>query len=82
MASLTVNYTALFGTSVRIGYKIVASVGDYTYLNVFPTYNQSPFTIAGLPVGNYQVQINTVCTACGGTPIFSDPTIITAVTGS
>ena len=81
MASLTVNYSVAFGASVRIGYKVVGTLGDYTYLNVFPTYNQSPFIIAGLPVGSYQVQINTICPTCSGGQ-FSDPVVVTAVTSS
>jgi len=81
MASLTVNYSVPFGASVRIGYKIVAAAGDYTYLGVYPTYNQSPFTISGIPVGTFQIQINTVCPTCSG-GIISDPAIYLATTSS
>jgi hypothetical protein len=78
MASISVNYTVPFGASVRIGYKIASSVGDYTYLNYYPTYNQSPYTIAGLALGVYQVQVNTICPTCTGGQ-FSDAVVVTAV---
>lgn len=81
MASLTVNYTAKFGSSVRIGYRIVASGSGFTYLNYYPSYNQSPFTIPGIPVGTYEVQINTICPTCSG-GIFSPPEVVLAQAAS
>jgi hypothetical protein len=78
MASLTVNYAVAFGASVRIGYKLTSSTGDYTYLNFYPSYNQSPYTITGIPLGVYEVQINTICPTCSG-GIFSDPVVVQAV---
>jgi hypothetical protein len=77
MASLTINYTVDFGASVRIGYRIIASGGAYTYLNNYPSYNQSPYTINGIPFGTYEVEITTVCANCSG-GVYSDPVVITA----
>jgi hypothetical protein len=78
MASLTIYYTVPFGSAVRIGYKITASVGDYTYVNYYPSYNQSPYIVSGVPLGVYDVQLNTVCQTCSGGQ-FSDPVVVTAV---
>lgn len=77
MASITINYTIPFGASVRIGYRIQASSTAFTYLTTFPTYNDSPYTISGLPVGNYEVELSTICPNCTG-GVFSEPVIFPA----
>ena len=77
MASITVNYTIPFGASLRIGYRIENSSSAFTYLTTFPTYNESPYTFSGLPVGNYEVELTTVCPNCTG-GVFADPVIFPA----
>jgi hypothetical protein len=78
MAALTINYTIPFGSSLRVGYKIVGSLSDYTYVNFYPDYNSSPYIVGGLALGAYEVQLNTVCLNCAGS-LFSDPVVIQAV---
>lgn len=77
MANITINYTIPFGASIRIGYRIVASSSAFTYLTNFPTYNDSPYTITGLPANNYEVELTTICPNCTG-GIFGEPQIYPA----
>lgn len=77
MASITINYSIPFGSSIRIGYRVQNSSSAFTYLTNFPTYNDSPYTIEGLPANNYEVELTTVCPNCsGGT--FGEPQIFPA----
>lgn len=78
MASITINYTISFGASLRIGYRIQNSSSAFTYVTTFPTYNQSPYTISGLAIGNYEVELTTICPNCTG-GVFSDQVIFPAV---
>jgi len=77
MASITINYTIPFGASIRIGYRIQSSSAAFTYITTFPTYNQSPYIISGLPIGNYEVELTTICPNCTG-GIFAEPAIYPA----
>lgn len=77
MATITVNYSIPFGASIRIGYRQVASSNPFTYLNNFPTYNDSPYTIDGLPIGNYEVELTTICPNCSG-GAFGEPQVYPA----
>jgi len=77
MASITVNYSIPFGSSIRIGYRIQASSSPFTYVNGFPNYNQSPYTISGLALGNYEVELTTICPNCSG-GIFAEPVVYPA----
>lgn len=78
MASITINYTIPFGSSMRIGYRIENSSSPFTYLTTFPTYNESPYVISGLAVGNYEVELTTICPNCTG-GIFGEPQIYPAI---
>lgn len=78
MASIKINYTIPFGASVRIGYRVQASSSAFTYLTNYPSYNQSPYTIPDLPIGNYEVELTTVCPNCSG-GVFADPVIYPAL---
>lgn len=77
MASITVNYSIPFGSSLRIGYRIQNSSNPFTYITNFPNYNQSPYVISGLPIGNYEVELTTICPNCTG-GVFADPAIYPA----
>lgn len=77
MASLTVNYSAPVGSVVRIGYKLQSSSDPYTYLTYHPGYNESPYSIGGIGLGSYQVEITTICQSCSG-GLYSDPEVIIA----
>lgn len=77
MASITINYTIPFGSNVRIGYRIQSSSSAFTYVTTYPSYNDSPYVISGLPVGNYEVELTTICPNCSG-GIFADPVIFPA----
>lgn len=77
MASITVNYTIPFGASLRIGYRIQSSSSAFTYITQYPSYNDSPYIISGLPVGNYEVELTTICPNCSG-GIFASPLVIPA----
>lgn len=78
MASITVNYTIPFGASMRIGYRIQSSSSAFTYLTTFPTYNDSPYTFSGLPVGNYEVELTTICPNCSG-GAYASPEVFPAI---
>lgn len=78
MASVTVNYTIPFGSSIRIGYRIQGSSSAFTYINTYPTYNDSPFTFSGLALGTYEVELTTICPNCTG-GIFGEPVIYPAI---
>lgn len=77
MASITINYSIPFGASIRIGYRIASSSSPFTYLSSFPSYNQSPYTISGLPASNYEVELTTICPNCTG-GVFADPAVYPA----
>lgn len=77
MASLVINYSIPFGASIRIGYRQLNTSGPFTYISGFPTYNDSPYTISGIPTGSYEVETTTICPNCGG-GVFSDPIITPA----
>lgn len=77
MASLLVDYTVNFGANVRIGYRQYNTSSPFTYLSYYPTYNDSPVLIDGLPIGIYEVEITTICPNCSG-GIFSEPEIVQA----
>ncbi len=77
MASLDITYTIPFGASVRVGYRQTGSSDPFTYISHYPTYNESPYTIDGLPVGLYEVEITTICPNCSGNT-FGDPLVIQA----
>lgn len=78
MAQITIDYSIPFGSSLRIGYRIQASSSPFTYITNYPNYNQSPYTISGLPVGNYEVELTTICPNCSG-GVFADPVIYPAI---
>jgi len=78
MASLTIDYTIPFGASVRIGYREQGSSSAFTYITNYPTYNESPYIISGISVGNYEVELTTICPNCGG-GIFAEPVIYPAI---
>ena len=78
MATITINYTIPFGASLRIGYRIQASSSAFTYLTTYPTYNDSPYSFSGLPVGNYEVELTTICPNCTG-GVFGEPQIYPAI---
>lgn len=77
MATITVNYTIPFGASIRIGYRIQSSSSAFTYVSTYPNYNQSPYIISDLPIGNYEVELTTICPNCTG-GIFAEPVIFPA----
>jgi len=77
MASIVINYSIPFGATLRVGYRIQASSSSFTYVNPFPDYTQSPYTISGLPIGNYEVELTTICPNCSG-GIFGQPVIYPA----
>lgn len=79
MASISVNYSIPFGSSIRIGYRIQGSSSPFTYISGFPNYNQSPYTISGIAAGNYEVELTTICPNCSG-GIFASPAIYPAQT--
>lgn len=78
MASITINYSIPFGSSIRIGYRIQSSSSAFTYLTSYPNYNDSPYVISGLPVGNYEVELTTICPNCTG-GVFADPAVYPAI---
>lgn len=65
MASITVNYTIPFAASVKIGYRITGTI-PFTYVTPYPDYTQSPYTITGLAIGSYDVELTTICANCSG----------------
>jgi hypothetical protein len=77
MASITINYTIPFGASLRIGYRIQSSSSAFTYLTTYPSYNDSPYTFDGLPVGNYEVELTAICPNCTG-GVFGEPQVYPA----
>lgn len=77
MASITIHYGLSFGASLRVGYRIQNSSAAFTYLTTYPTYNDSPFTFDGLALGNYEVELTTICPSCSG-GVFSDATVYPA----
>lgn len=73
MADVILTYTIPIGTKLRIGHRITGSVGNFTYLNVNPTSEDSPYTFT-LAAGLYDLELTTVCPNCSGNN-FSDPFI-------
>lgn len=79
MASITISASIPFGTHARIGYRLKSSSDPFTYDPVnYPAYNEFPFTISGLALGTYEVEVTTVCPNCSG-GIYSEPVIVDAV---
>jgi len=79
MAQLVINYSIPFGASIRIGYRVQNSSTPFTYVNPFPDYTQSPYTIGGLAQNNYEVELTTICPNCSG-GVFADPVVYPAQT--
>ena len=77
MASITVQYTIPFSSSIRIGYRDVVSTGPFTYITPYPTYADSPFTFSGIPLGTYEVELTTICPNCAG-GIYATPVVFPA----
>jgi hypothetical protein len=79
MATIRVDYTIPFGTSIRIGYRLRNTSNPFVYINPFPNYSQSPYNIEDLPLGDYEVELTSVCPNCTGAN-YGDPVIYPAVT--
>lgn len=77
MASIIVHYSIPYGSSIRIGYRLANTENPFVYINSFPTFEDSPYTITGISPGNYEVETTTICPNCSG-GIFSDPIITPA----
>lgn len=77
MANITFSYSITFGTNLRVGYRQKGSTGPYNYLNSYPSYADSPYTITGLVPGLYDIELTTICPNCGAS-LYSDPYIIEA----
>lgn len=77
MASIMFSYSIEFGKNIRIGYKPKASSDQFTYINAYPSYAESPYTIPGLTPGLYDIEITTICSNCSGNQ-YSDPYIFEA----
>ena len=77
MAQIVINYSIPYGASIRIGYRIQNSSSPFTYVNGFPSFNDSPYTIGSLAQGNYEVELTTICPNCSG-GIFANPVIYQA----
>lgn len=77
MGNVKLTYTIPFGSNLRVGYKPAGAASPYTYLNVFPGAEDSPYTIV-IPAGFYDVQLSTICPNCSGNN-YSDP-FVTQVT--
>ena len=78
MGQLVVTATIPFGSSARIGYKIKNSSNPFTYHTQYPTYNDFPYTIDGIAIGTYEVEITGICPNCSGAQ-YSDPIIVDAL---
>lgn len=78
MAQLEVHYTVDFGNSVRIGYRTFGSTGPYTYVMPFPDYSQTPYYVTGIPAGDYEVEVTSVCPNCAGSS-YGQPVVTHAV---
>jgi hypothetical protein len=76
MADIIIAYTVPFNTNVRVGYKIKASSDPFTYLSIYPSYAQSPYTITGLTAAIlYEIELTTICPNCSGSN-YSDPVLV------
>lgn len=64
-----------FGSVLRIGYKIQASTGPYTYSTNYPTINELPYEFALPTAGTWQIEYTELCQTCGGGK-FSDPVTV------
>lgn len=79
MASITITATVVPGASLRIGYRVKNSSNPFTYLSVYPTANDLPYTISDLPNSMYEVELTQICPNCSG-GIYSTPIILDALT--
>jgi len=66
MASIEFNYTIPFGTSLRVGYRATGSSGPFTYIATYPAYDESPYTLSGIPSGLTDIELTTLCPSCSG----------------
>ena len=78
MAQITITASIPFGTHARVGYRLKMSSDPFTYPVDYPAYNEFPYTIDGLAVGTYEVEVTTVCPNCAG-GLYSSPVIIDAI---
>lgn len=78
MAQIRIDYTAGFGQSVRIGYRIQGSNNPFVYTSPYPSYSDSPYFITGIPLGIYEVELTGVCPNCSGAQ-FGYPTVYPAI---
>lgn len=78
MASIIISATINPGASLRIGYRVKNSSSAFTYLSVYPTSNDLPYTISGLFNLTYEVELTQICANCSG-GIYSTPVIVDAL---
>jgi hypothetical protein len=78
MANIIIAATINPGASLRIGYRVKNSSNPFTYLSVYPTSVDLPYTITGLGAGFYEVELTQICPNCSG-GVFSDPIIMDAL---
>lgn len=66
MPSIEFNYSIPFGSSLRVGYRLAGSAGPYAYVPIFPSYNDSPYTLGVPLVTLYEIELTTLCPSCSG----------------
>ncbi len=77
MAQITIQATIPFGSSLRVGYRLVASSDPFTYISDYLTSDDLPYDITSLASGLYEVELTTICPNCAGST-YSDPVIVEA----
>lgn len=77
MPSVSTGTTSIpFGTNLRIGYRLQGNPGAFTYVSVYPTHNQLPYTFTVPTAGTWEIEYTIVCPTCTGNQ-FSDANITT-----
>lgn len=77
MAVVSTGTTSIsFGSSLMIGYRQLGSTGPYTYLPVYPKYDQLPNYQYTVPLtGNVEIEYTEICPNCSG-GIYGDPFVV------
>lgn len=78
MANITVNATIVYKAALRIGYRIKNSSNPFVYIPAYPEQGDLPYSITGVPVGTYEVELTQICPNCSG-GLYSSPIIVDAV---
>lgn len=67
MANVSTSTTSiLYGSKLKIGYRVSGSSDNFTYINYQPSYTELPYTFTISGTGTYEIEYTELCPVCQG----------------